>query len=276
MDQAHKQQPSLAYSMKEFASIPWLFASLFGAPSVLVIFDELSINFSFSRLVYLFLEHYQQMLTNITSFLEPIIDQFTKWLSTIVGFDVKVSEYWISIFVISIIYNSANTRTLWADGYRSAAAVYAFVTAAVAFISSVVAGLTFGQNSILAQSFISAQFGFSVFFGVAVSYMLFYSVGIFDRNYFRPPSYWLVLSVWACLFGIAGGVLLSHVPLFEDRAGLATIFFGMLGYGLWWLGLSMNKRDMPTLGFIIRFLGGFIVAALIILFDIGYRIAIEG
>lgn len=273
MNRCQKKQPNNLFVIKEFASLPWMFASVFGAPSVLVIFKEISHNFPVSDILGLFLAHYQSMLAKALSFIEPVLEKIVDHLADIFYVQVEINQYWMSIFVISTIYHMANTRTLFTDGYRLCGMVYVSITIIISLATSILAGLILSKSSWLSHALIAGQFGFLVFFGVAVSYSLFFLFGKFDHAYFRPPLYWLKVSVAAGLFGAISAALLSQIDYFEYKAGLASIFVGMLGYGVWWLFLSFKNGDIPTFGFVIRFLGGFIVAIFILLCDLGYRFA---
>ena len=271
MARGRRELPDLKTALREFFSISWIATSVIGAPSVLILVRETMSSLTLSAVLERLVRLYERSVAQFATTLEPVIFAITDSLERILRIDIAISDYWMSIFIISMIYYTSNTRTLWADRHRVSAVVHAGVTTVFAFLTSVMAGMTLNDSSWWAQSFIAGQFGLLIFLGIAAAYSTFKLFNVFDPSYFRPPSSFLVLASGGAVLGAAGGALLYWLPLFQDRSGLATIFFGMIGYGVWWMAIGVRKVDVPVFTFTLRFLGGFIVAGLVVLFDVGFR-----
>lgn len=251
-------------AVRDLGFIFWLFAACVGAPSIISLVQTIFVDFRLLNLLQWILDGYRDILDILASTLEPIALSLFDQISNVVALDLDLLPHWQPLFIILTMFISANSRTLWADGYRKT--MFVFITCMVTFalVGSWIAGLVSPQAAWWWQGLAAAAPVFCLFIGMTISYTIAWLCYGFSRPY-RKPLYRYMLrgSILAAIAFILASCF-SAFNILKAHSGLTVLLAGLFVYGLYWTREGFKDADIPEVRFGLRLTGGFLFAIIVI------------
>ncbi|MEM9725839.1 MAG: hypothetical protein AAF909_10285 [Pseudomonadota bacterium] len=276
---AVEERGGVLRAARDLGFMGWLFLAIVGGPSVLSLVDAAFENVVFSAPLEALLDGYQRLLRVVALILEPLADQVMLTLRAWLDVDWTLSAHWRPLFVLMLIFISANARSLWSDGFKGASVLFAIITACAAFLGCVISGLAPADGAPLLLGAIAAQLVALTMLGNILSYAL--AAPLFGL---RPPHvsplgvYALRGALMAALVFAAAVALAMLAPgatpdggFSVGRPDLTALFGGMALYGAFWTLYGLVRSDLSQLRFGLRVFGGFLLALVIFLADAALR-----
>lgn len=261
------EKVTIGSAIRDLGFVSGLFMALVGAPSVISLTQTLLTDFRLSTLLQWIIDGYNDLLKTLSLGLEPVLRAVLEAARDLLALDVTLHPYWRPLFVLALIFISANTRTLWGDGKRAAAVIFAAFCALSALIGSVIAGAVPAEAAAWEHAATAALFVFLLFFGMFGAYALATPLFDFRQPYRKPLRAYLRRGIVFGAAAFAAAYALSLLDFAIQRSGLLTIFAGMLLYGAYWLYYGWREADAPEIRFGLRLVGGFVFAGAIIALD---------
>ncbi|MAK60146.1 MAG: hypothetical protein CMK09_04130 [Ponticaulis sp.] len=247
-------------AIRDLGFIFWLFTFVIGAPSILSLIQTVFVDFRFVDLLQWIIDGYSQLLDTLASVLEPIAIALFRQMKSLFGFDLSLRPHWQPLFIVLSIFISANTRSLWNDGYRETTFLFAFFMVIAALLGSWIAGVIPSNAVWWMQGLAAAAPTFLLFVGMWVAYGLASLIFTFPEGYRKPLASYLLRG---CMLGISAFILaavISFVRPTNTHSGVLVLFSGMFLYGAFWVFEGFRTRDVPEVRFGLRVVGGFLFA----------------
>lgn len=263
-----QQELTLLSALNDIGFVSWLFAAVVGGPSVLSLVQYTFVDLQFTVFIQWIVDGYNELLKILGAVFEPTLHWIIGSIERIFGLDLELQPYWRPLFVLLLIFVSANTRTLLGDGYRWTAAVFVVVTGIATLFGCAGAALISSKDTWWLQGTAAALPILALFLGLVAAYAVSSLVFGFSQPYRKPLTSYAArgFSLALAAFVLAAGISF----LFSDRfpAGVFTVYCGMLLYGLYWLLRGFVDEDAPEVRFGLRMIGGYAFAALVVGIDL--------
>lgn len=258
---------TLALAFRDLGFVGGIFISLIGGPSVITLLQAVLADFRLSAILQWLIDGYNDLLSVLTLGLEPLLAGVLAQLGALFPFDVDLEPHWRPLFVLALIFISANTRTIWGDGYRGPAVLYAVFAAVCTLIGSVVAGVVPSGADAVLHGGVAALFVLLHFFGLFLAYALATVAFDFTAPYRQPLGRYLLRDAVLAMIAFIAAVALSVGGAPVERPGLTAVFMGMFVYGVYWLSYGLLQDVFPEVRFGLRLVGGFVFAFGVIALD---------
>ncbi|MEM6535988.1 MAG: hypothetical protein AAF613_10145 [Pseudomonadota bacterium] len=263
LEDEHAERLTLLQAAKDLGFVFWLFTAFIGAPSIVSLMQTVFIDFQLSSLFQWVVDGYRQLLGVIASVLNPVANVLLNSFNGLLNLELTLQDHWQPLFVVLTLFISANTRSLWDDGYKKPAIVFVATMAVFTLLGAWIAGLIQPDAVWWLQGLAAGMPVLCLFMGMTLAYAISFFAFGFSQPYRKP--------LWSYVrrgFGLGAsafvlGAALSLSNLIQGHAGLLVLFSGLFFYGLYWVREGFRDKDIPEVRFGLRVVGGFLFAIIV-------------
>ena len=261
------QRLTLLQAVKDLGFVFWLFTALVGAPSIVSLMQTVFLDFQLSSLVQWVIDGYRQLLGVIAGALNPLANLVLGAFNGLLSVELKLQDHWQPLFIVLSLFISANTRSLWDDGYKKPAIVFVATMAVFTLIGTWIAGVIQPDAAWWRQGIAAGAPVLCLFLGLTLAYAIASVAFDFTQPYRKPLSSYVRRGFGLGAAAFIAGSALSVSRLIDGHAGLLVLFTGLFLYGLYWLREGFREREIPEVRFGLRVVGGFLFAMLVVGID---------
>jgi len=242
----------------------WIFALVVAGPSVLSILQAVFVDHRLIAAFQWIVDGYNGILAVLGAIFEPLITPAIELLNRAFDWDLTLRPHWRPLMVLCAMATIGHARALWGSGNRSFSVWFGISATIAAFFGAISAGV------LPADGLVSTLVGVFPATVLAFVFSALMWLGVSERDRDASTALTAVsipFVVAVAMFSLSAIVVAAEPALTASTVAVASLAVLIFAIALMLLWVGIGTDQLPIARTALTVLGGFVVAAAVLLAD---------